>query len=64
MDYGYLCRLGPGALPAILEFEVAQGTRQCATYPSFSAPASWREWGFREWRLARKLAALGPRHLP
>ncbi|MBU2980509.1 DUF4173 domain-containing protein [Lentibacter algarum] len=59
LDPGYICALGPHALPAIKEFEAKHGFRLCGDAGSINLQVSdWREWGFRDWRLQRSLAAL------
>ncbi|GGL72695.1 DUF4153 domain-containing protein [Wenxinia marina] len=65
IDAPYVCGLGPGALPAILEWQAAEGQRLCVDswtlLPVVRPPEDWREWGYRNWRLRRSLAALeGP----
>ncbi len=55
VDAGYICRLGPQALPVIL----AQGPQFCPpfTLPKFRPAKGWRDWGYRNARLAGYLAA-------
>lgn len=55
-DAEYICTLGPAALPEIRTHAPAL----CDYYPDMRAPLArdWREWGFRDWRVLRSLAAL------
>jgi len=50
VDAEYICRLGPQALPVIL----TQGAGFCPphTMPVFTPNEGWRDWGFRNARLA------------
>lgn len=55
----YLCELGEGAWPAIRAHEIATGEVLCYSYrPYLSQRNDWREWGYRNARLHRSLAAL------
>ncbi len=57
-DY-YLCDLGEGAVPAIRKHEIATGEALCGSRGSYlSQRDDWREWGYRNARLHRSLAAL------
>lgn len=59
LDPGYVCSLGPHALPAVYAYEARVGHRLCAGPKITSIEyADWREWGFRDWRLQRSLEAL------
>ncbi len=52
-DMWYLCRLSEGAAPAL-----ATADQSCyGSQPSVSTPKDWREWGYRNARLRRSLAA-------
>jgi hypothetical protein len=52
-DIWYLCQLGEGAAPALIASE-----QTCYSFqPSVSTPQDWREWGYRNARLRRSLAA-------
>jgi hypothetical protein len=55
-DPYYICTLGPAALPEIR----AHDPGLCDYYSRMRAPliVDWREWGFRDWRVLRSLAAL------
>ncbi|MFK7940111.1 MAG: DUF4173 domain-containing protein [Roseovarius sp.] len=55
-DPAYICTLGPAALPEIRSHAPAL----CDYYAQMRAPLTddWREWGFRDWRVLRSLAAL------
>jgi hypothetical protein len=64
VDLDYLFRLGPQALPAIEEAIALRGTNPALVSRRGSLVerqakdmASWRSWGFRSWRLQRKLDA-------
>ncbi len=59
LDTRYVCSLGPHSLPAIMAYEAKHGRRICFG-PKLAKLqfADWREWGFRDWRLQRSLAAL------
>lgn len=55
----YLCQLGEGAVPAIRAHEAATGEELCYSYrPTMTYPQDWREWGYRNARLRRSLAAM------
>ncbi|PUB14132.1 DUF4153 domain-containing protein [Yoonia sediminilitoris] len=55
----YVCTLSEGALPAIVAFELAQGTSPChRSRPRLHIPQDWREWGYRNAMLRRSLAQL------
>ncbi|UYV37152.1 DUF4173 domain-containing protein [Rhodobacteraceae bacterium D3-12] len=57
VDARYLCQLDRAAVPAIRDFELRSGRTLCGGGP-LEWSADWREWGFRDWRTARSLAAL------
>lgn len=55
----YLCGLSEGAVPALRAHEAATGQQICYSYhPYLSQRDDWREWGYRNARLHRSLAAL------
>jgi hypothetical protein len=55
----YICELSEGAAPALAAYEKASGNLLCdSSRPSVSQPDDWREWGYRNMRLRRSLAAL------
>ena len=59
LDLGYLCTLDRAALPVIAAHESATGDWLCRyARPRLTAPADWREWGFRDWRAMNSLRAL------
>ncbi len=62
VDADYICRLGPQALPVIL----AQGPGFCPphTMPVFAPNKGWRDWGFRNARLAGYLEAIAKAEAP
>jgi len=62
VDAQYICRLGPLALPVIL----AQGAGFCPphTMPVFTPNKGWRDWGFRNARLAGYLEAIANAEAP
>ncbi len=63
-DTGYICSLGPMALPAIVDFERYTGQMVCNDGTVYVWPeiAGWREWGFRRWQVQRYLAIqTGPK---
>lgn len=57
-----LCRLSEGALPAMARHWTSDPVATCRaqhyTYPHLLQPNDWREWGFRNWRVRRSLAAM------
>jgi len=62
IDMNYLFSLGPQALPAIDRAIALRGfdptlvsRRGCLVEQQMKATASWRSWGFRNWRLQRAL---------
>lgn len=55
-DPGYICQLGPAALPEIRRN--APGLCDYHVTPRAPLITDWREWGFRDWRVLRSLAAL------
>lgn len=55
-DPGYICALSSAALPEIRKH--APGLCDDRRGPSAPYAADWREWGFRDWRTLRSLAAL------
>ncbi|WP_108815555.1 DUF4153 domain-containing protein [Loktanella sp. Alg231-35] len=55
----YLCGLSEGAVPAIRAYELRTGHAVCSSWrPYLSTRNDWREWGYRNARLHRSLAAL------
>ena len=57
----YLCGLGEGAVPVILRAEKAGTFMVCQNTfdrPTLYARHDWREWGYRNWRLHRSVAAM------
>ena len=62
VDAEYICRLGPQALPVIL----TQGPGFCPahTLPVFTPNKGWRDWGFRNARLAGYLEAKAKAEAP
>lgn len=55
----YLCDLGEGAVPAIHAYEIKTGELYCGSWrPYLSTRDDWREWGYRNARLHRSLAAM------
>ncbi|VAV94547.1 hypothetical protein MNBD_ALPHA07-2468 [hydrothermal vent metagenome] len=66
VDARYICHLGPAALPEIARYNQLFRTNFCAGYPRPDAPSfqDWREWGFRDWRVLRSLAALNAEGTP
>ena len=55
----YLCELSEGAIPAIRSHEAKSGEELCHSYrPFLSQRDDWREWGYRNARLHRSLAAM------
>jgi len=61
-DALYICRLGPAALPAIRAYEAETGQALCDRFddhePHRMGRGDWREWGFRDWRILRKLERM------
>ena len=57
-DPDYLCQLSEGALPAMQRHGRVEPERLCDMPPRVFQPADWREWGFRNWRVRRSLAAM------
>ena len=58
-DYRYLCRLGDAAKPIIRNHDIQHRTRTCYAHETrITAPADWREWGFRNWRARTNFATL------
>ncbi|KRQ95336.1 hypothetical protein CQ10_32825 [Bradyrhizobium valentinum] len=64
IDMNYLLSLGPQALPAIDRAIALRGfdptlvsRRGCLVEQQLKETASWRSWGFRNWRLQRALDA-------
>lgn len=57
-----LCQLSEGALPAMTLHWKTDPARTCKilhyVHPHLFQPADWREWGFRNWRVRRSLAAM------
>lgn len=62
VDAAYICRLGPQALPVLL----SQGAGFCPSHllPKFTPIEGWRDWGFRNARLAGYLAAKAKAEAP
>ena len=60
-DREMLCKLSEGAIPAI-ERSTGVGTAAFCWgqyhEPQLFHPTDWREWGFRNWRVRRSLAAM------
>jgi hypothetical protein len=56
-DMFYLCNLGPGAIPALTDWQAATGRDPCPSLggPLLHPPADWREWGFRNARILSSL---------
>lgn len=61
-DVFALCTLSEGALPAMERYWGADPVSRCRAqyydYPQLFVPGDWREWGFRNWRVRRSLAAM------
>jgi hypothetical protein len=59
-----LCELSEGALPAMVLYLDQSPAAYCAHLysgaPTVFSAQDWREWGFRNWRLHRSLAAMTP----
>ena len=55
-DYWYLCQLSEGVVVAAAPYQPIP----CYSFgfPTLSTPDDWREWGFRNARLRRSLAAM------
>lgn len=62
IDRGYVCGLGPDALPAIRRWESEKARTFChehwMTRAIVPVPRDWREWGYRNWRLRSTLAKI------
>ncbi|WP_165352881.1 DUF4173 domain-containing protein [Loktanella sp. IMCC34160] len=62
IDRGYICGLGPDALPAIRRWESEKAATFCRadwmTRATAPLPRDWREWGYRNWRLRSTLAGI------
>ncbi|MEM7507094.1 MAG: DUF4173 domain-containing protein [Pseudomonadota bacterium] len=71
LDRGYLCSLGPAALPALHSFNRTLGYRALYCDPRFEPDfrddmENWRNWSLRNLRLLAALETLappGPEHL-
>ncbi|MEO0402044.1 MAG: hypothetical protein AAF214_06680, partial [Pseudomonadota bacterium] len=61
-DHFALCQLSEGALPALTAAWGNDAVQRCRDKhyyaPTLFHPADWREWGFRNWRVRRSLAAM------
>ena len=60
-DREMLCKLSEGAMPAIEALSGARTWAFCRHHfytPELFIPQDWREWGFRNWRVRRSLAAM------
>ncbi|UWU93806.1 DUF4153 domain-containing protein [Bradyrhizobium sp. CB1015] len=63
VDANYLLTLGPQALPAIDKIIALRGSDSCLAgrrdrlVESHQQDVAWRAWGFRSWRLQRRLDA-------
>ena len=60
-DSEMLCKLSEGVIPALEHYSGETVGRFCAqhhTQPRLFQPQDWREWGFRNWRVRRSLAAM------
>jgi len=58
-DRWMLCGLSEGALPALHRYLAVPPDVYCPSgSPRLFTPENWREWGFRNWRLRRSLAAM------
>jgi hypothetical protein len=71
LDMHYLTLLGPQALPAIdkaLQLRAADASlvshRNCLVERQRQDLASWRAWGFRSWRLQRRMTGQEKQVLP
>ena len=64
-DREMLCKLSEGAMPAI-ELHSGEATASFCLRefyaPELFHPTDWREWGFRNWRVRRSLAAMTVKH--
>ncbi len=66
-DFGYLCHLSDGALPALADWTSVSGQNGVMlchdlfwyVTPEIREPQDWREWGFRNWRLRHSLTGAG-----
>lgn len=57
--FGYVCQLGEGAVPALQASQAAQEAGICYSQrPYLSNRRDWREWGYRNARLHRSVAAM------
>ncbi|WP_299694284.1 DUF4153 domain-containing protein [uncultured Tateyamaria sp.] len=66
-DREMLCKLGEGAMPAIVTYSGQTPFWYCHKQfaePLLFHPTDWREWGFRNWRVRRSLAAMTPTETP
>ncbi|MFL4469706.1 DUF4153 domain-containing protein [Tateyamaria armeniaca] len=60
-DIFMLCNLSEDVIPAMAARYGPTWTTQCGSsyrVPRLSHPDDWREWGFRNWRVRRSLAAM------
>ncbi|MEO0864246.1 MAG: hypothetical protein AAFY39_06600, partial [Pseudomonadota bacterium] len=60
-DMELLCEMSEDVVPVLRDRFGPGWRKQCAPYfwtPSVFAPEDWREWGFRNWRVRRSLAAM------
>ena len=60
-DREMLCKLSEGAMPAIERHSGQRTAAFCRGHyfePQLFHPTDWREWGFRNWRVRRSLAAM------
>lgn len=56
---GYMCRLGDGAVPAMVAYNQEYGNGTCdRSRHKLAEPADWREWGYRNARLRHKLSEI------
>ena len=58
LDRAHLCALGDAARPVIAAAEQGQKRQICPGNHRIDVPQDWREWGFRNWRARRSLAAV------
>ena len=67
-DIYLLCDLSEDVIPAMAARFGPRWAVQCGSayrMPRLSHPEDWREWGFRNWRVRRSLAAMTePAHAP